>query len=56
MRLPPYLGKGVMLMDFGSIVSLAGLLIATVSLLVDVISLIVSMKRESGPHRPPPKD
>jgi hypothetical protein len=42
-----------MLMDLGSIVSLAGLLIATANLLVDVIALIMSMKREGGSTKPP---
>jgi hypothetical protein len=40
-------------MDFGNIVSLVGLLIATANLLVDVIALIVSAKREGGSDKPP---
>jgi hypothetical protein len=43
-------------MDFDSIVSLAGLLIATVSLIVDIVALIVSMKREGGSDKPPSKN
>jgi len=53
-KLPPYLGKGVMLMGFSRIISLLGLLVAVANLAVEVIALVITVKKGKRPLNRPP--
>ncbi len=50
-KLPPYLGKGVMLMIFETLISLLGLLIATASLALDVITFVIADRKRKRPDK-----
>jgi hypothetical protein len=53
----PLFREGVMLMDFGNLVSLLGLLIAIANLAVDVITIVITGEKEKRPgKRSLPKD